>query len=85
MIGVLTIMMTACHSNSQKPKRIDFQTEDGKADYYMELKPADGLMKGVLVLMPGFSQRAEDIYDDSDLPSLAIKNNLLVITIGDWI
>ena len=82
LFSTLIVCMSSCNSNSQEPQKIDLTREDGKPGYYMELMPASGNIKGVLVLLPGFAQKAEDVFSDSDLPDLAHKNNLLVVGIS---
>jgi pimeloyl-ACP methyl ester carboxylesterase len=78
----MLVLVIACQSNSQKVEKISLPLEDGKAGYYMELAPGDDHIKGVLILLPGFSQKAEDVFSDSGLPDLAHQNDLLVVGIS---
>lgn len=82
LVSTLIVCTMACTSTSQQPQKIDLAMEDGKPGYYMELVPSSGEITGVLVLLPGFSQKAEDVFRDSDLPDVAQKNNMLVVTIS---
>lgn len=76
------LTLISCHTMSQEPQKVNYERHDGKQSYYMELVPDAETFAGVLVLMPGFSQRAEDVYRDSDLPQKAMAQNFLVVTIS---
>jgi len=47
--------------------------------YYLSVLPKGEMIKGAVVLFPGFSQKAEDIFMDSKLHEYAYENNLLTI------
>jgi len=47
--------------------------------HYYVLKPVSDNIAGVVVLLPGLSQKSEDVITDTKLPQLAVENNLLVI------
>ena len=67
---------------SQTPIKHTYTSDDGTEMYYMALSASEKSYKGVLVLMPGFSQRAEDVFRDSDLPETAAGAGLLVVTLS---
>lgn len=51
-------------------------------DYYLAVPPASGEIKGVLVLLPGFSQKAESIFPETKLHNVAYVNDLLTIAVA---
>lgn len=47
--------------------------------YYLSVKPKTEPIKGVVMLLPGFGQKSEDIFLDTEIPQVAVKNGFLVI------
>ena len=81
VMSVFCILMSACQSSSQEPVRVSIELDDESTHEYMEWLPNNKPI-GVLVLMPGFSQRAHDVFADTDLPTIAQENDLLVVTMN---
>ena len=55
---------------------------DNSDDYYLVLRPTTDKIKGVLVLLPGYGEKAESIFPQSKLFNVAYANDLLTIAIA---
>lgn len=64
---------------SQSIKKIVLDEKDEISGYYLVLEPVEQEIEGVLVLLPGFGQRAEDIFPETKLHNVAYSNNILTI------
>lgn len=52
---------------------------DADYGYYLAVPPKSKEIKGAIVLLPGFGQKAEDVFRDSKLHQFAYENALLTI------
>lgn len=53
--------------------------DDSEFGYYLSVQPESKMVKGVMVLLPGFGQKAEDIFMDSSLHKIAYEHDILTI------
>lgn len=67
---------------AQSAERITYNTKDTLHGYYIAAMPDGASIEGVLVLLPGFGQRAESIYPESKLFNVAATSNILVIAVA---
>ena len=79
---ILLITILGC-SYSQSDENITIEkvvidSSDSEYGYYLSVKPK-GTIQSVLVLFPGFSQKSESIFLDTDFHKLAVEQNILVI------
>ena len=80
---MLSILFCACSLSvfGQGFERVVFNEKIANG-YYLALMPKTDAIKGVLVLMPGFGEAAENIFPESKLPNVAYANGLLTIMIA---
>jgi len=81
----LIILITLCHScnsvnqvDKLEIEKITIDSSDPDFGYYYSVEPI-GEIKAVLVLLPGFSQKSEDIFTNSEIHEEAYKRNILTI------
>jgi pimeloyl-ACP methyl ester carboxylesterase len=77
---ILLSAPTSCFA--QSIERITYNAKDTLHGYYLAAVPHIQQIDGVLVLLPGFGQRAESIYPESKLFNVAAHNNILVIAVA---
>jgi len=79
----LTILSTLIFTSvlGQTIEKITFN-DNNTDDYYLILKPATDKIKGVLILLPGYGEKAESIFAQSKLFNVAFANDLLTIAIA---
>ena len=73
-------------------EKIIIDEADEHFGYYMSVKPK-GEIKAVMVLFPGFGQKSEDIFRDTDLHKVAYENGIMTVgfsgkmrfSADDWI
>ena len=65
----------------QSLEKIVFNDKDAD-DYYIQLKPPSEKPNGVLVLLPGYGEKAESIFPSSNLFNTAYANNIWTIAIA---
>ena len=65
---------------SQKPTITYRNSTDSSVNCYLIIKPT-GLVKGVLVLSPGFEELPECVYTETDLARVAAQPGLLAIIV----
>ncbi|MBK8954346.1 MAG: hypothetical protein IPM34_02180 [Saprospiraceae bacterium] len=63
-------------------KKIMLDESDFYSGYYLAVEPRSGKIDGVLVLIAGYGQRAEDSPPETRLHRLAKENNILTIFIA---
>ena len=68
--------------SAQNIEKIILNPLDNVSGYYLAVKPQSGIIKGVLILLPGFGQAPESVFSESKLPDTAYRNDLLVIAIA---
>jgi len=59
--------------------RFDIKNPD---DYYLVLAPASAKIQGVLILLPGYGEKPEDIFPESKLFNVAYVNEILTVAIA---
>lgn len=79
----LTILSTLIFTSvlGQTIEKIIFSDKNAD-DYYLILKPPTERIKGVLILLPGYGEKAESIFPQSKLFNVAFSNDLLTIAIA---
>lgn len=81
LLFVLAILLQYFSIQAQGFEKIYFQAQDPEA-YYLALEPPTQKIEGVLILLPGFGQKPESIFTETDLPKAAAHNGLLIIALG---
>ncbi len=85
LLFLFFISLINIHCTSEKEvailriKSVVYDTEDQHFGSYLVIKPAARTVKGILLLLPGFGQNAEDIFLDTNLHQLAFENDILTI------
>ena len=78
----ILISLVGCSSAQSNEKlnieRVVIDSSDAEYGYYLKVKPK-GEIKSVLVLLPGFGQKSEDVFLDTKFHELAYERNILVI------
>jgi len=74
----LFVLSSALGQNFEK---IVFNDKDAD-DYYIQLKPPTEKINGVLILLPGYGEKAESIFPSSKLFNTAYANGVLTIAIA---
>lgn len=64
---------------AQSVKKIVVNEKEFFSGYYLAVEPESDSIAGVLVLLAGFGQRAEDIFPETKLPQTASANHILTI------
>lgn len=64
---------------SQTLKKIVLDNKDEYSGYYYVVEPEEDSIAGVLVLVAGFGQRAEDTPPETKLHNVAYVNNILTV------
>jgi hypothetical protein len=59
-----------------------FNQKDSTNSYYLVIKPKSDSIAGALVLFSGFGQKAESIFPETKLDSVAYANNILTIAVA---
>lgn len=77
--AVLVFLLLVNLVKSQKNEKVYLRLEDSSTLYYKAILPNENKIKGVLVLMPGLGETAEDVCVQTNLPQLAAQNQLLTI------
>uniref|UniRef100_UPI004049B301 hypothetical protein n=1 Tax=Fulvivirga sp. TaxID=1931237 RepID=UPI004049B301 len=67
---------------SQNFEKVIFDQNDTENGYYLAVEPEDENIKGVLVLMPGFSQKAESIFPETKIHNVAYLHGILTIAVA---
>ncbi len=79
---ILLFVFSVSVAFPQSVKKIVVDKNDNTSGYYLamepDIHPGDSI-KGVLVLLSGFSQQAESIFPETKLPNVAYANNILTI------
>ena len=60
-------------------EKIILDSLDVDYGYYLALQPKSDDIKGAMVLLPGFGQKGEAVFRDSDLHRFAYENNILTV------
>lgn len=76
-LGLLTLTRAA----GQTFEKVIFNDADADG-YFIQLKPPTEKIRGVLVLLPGYGEKAESIFPSSNLFNTAYANGILTIAIA---
>lgn len=74
-------LLTLSSAIGQNFEKIVFNDKDAD-DYYIQLKPPTERISGVLILLPGYGEKAESIFPSSNLFNTAYANGILTIAIA---
>jgi pimeloyl-ACP methyl ester carboxylesterase len=77
----LFLIVTSQQLNAQNYEKVEFDPaiEDG---YYLAVQPKSSELLGVLVLLPGFGESAENIFPETKIHNVAFLHGLLTIAIA---
>lgn len=76
MLTLLFVYDIAC---SQSVKKTVVNEKEFFSGYYLAVEPETGSPEGVLMLLAGYGQRAEDILPETKLQNVAYANNILTV------
>lgn len=82
--GTLTTifaLLTLSSAIGQNFEKVVFNDKDPD-DYYIQLKPPTEKINGVLILLPGYGEKAESIFPSSNLFNTAYANGIMSIAIA---
>ncbi len=79
IIFILIIIFWAENGKAQSIEKIVLDENDDISGYYLAVKPQTKKIDGVLILLPGFGQRAETIFPETKLHNVGYLNNILTI------
>ncbi|CAM4206327.1 hypothetical protein [Zobellia nedashkovskayae] len=77
--AILLFFLICQIGSSQAIEKIVLDEEDETSGYYLAVVPTENKIEGVLVLLPGFGQKAEAIFPETQLHKEAYENNILTI------
>jgi len=80
-LAILFTVFVACSNQAtsfSNPEKIILDNENEEYGYYLIVKPKDEI-KSVLVLLPGFGQKSEDVFLDTQFHKKAYSKNILVV------
>ncbi|MEO1652070.1 MAG: hypothetical protein AAFU64_00875 [Bacteroidota bacterium] len=66
----------------QQLEKETFDPLQGDQGYYLQIQPLDQDIRAVLLLLPGFGQKADNIFSESKLPYVASVNQMLTIALA---
>ncbi|HYD20598.1 MAG TPA: hypothetical protein VEB40_03910 [Flavipsychrobacter sp.] len=76
------VLMIAIQASAQNVRKIVVNERDDISGYYLAMEPqlrAGEPIRGVLVLLSGFSQLAEHTFPETKLPNVAYANGILTV------
>lgn len=76
---IIVLILVFQSANSQTIKKIELDESDFFSGSYLAVEPESDRIAGVLVLLAGFGQRAEDTPPETKLHKVAYSNNILTI------
>ena len=74
LLTVFTLL-TLSSVLGQNFEKVVFNDKDAD-DYYIQLKPPTGKINGVLILLPGYAEKAESVFPSSNLFNTAYANDI---------
>ena len=80
-ILTLSIVLIFGRVLGQNFEKVNFNDKNVD-DYYLILKPQTDNIKGVLILLPGYGEKAESIFHQSKLFNVAYANDILTVAIA---
>ena len=60
-------------------EKIELDSSDAQYGYYLSVQPKNETVNAVLVLLPGFGQKAEDVFLDTKFHEIAAEHNIQTI------
>jgi pimeloyl-ACP methyl ester carboxylesterase len=69
-------------TQAQTTKKIVVNERDSVSGYYLAIEPASHRVSSVLILLPGFADRAEAVFPETKLDDVAYTNDILVVAVG---
>lgn len=79
LLCFVVILLVCQITYSQTLKRIDLDSNDFFSGHYLVVEPKSDSISGVLVLLAGFGQRAEDTPPETKLHLVGYNSNILTI------
>lgn len=79
LVIVMILFINSQISFAQLLQKIELDTSDFYCGHYLAVVPQSDSISGVLVLLSGFGQRAEDTPPETKLHNVAYLNNILTI------
>jgi len=79
LLITLIIIFSTEIGKAQSIEKIILDEKDDISGYYLEVKPQTEQIDGVLILLPGFGQKAESIFPETKLHNVGYLNNILTI------
>lgn len=76
----LLLLLTV--AKAQTIKKITVNEQDSISGYYMTVEPASRRIATVLILLPGFADRAEAVFPETKLHHVAYTNDILVVAVS---
>ena len=79
LLIILIIIFSTEIGEAQSIEKIVLDEKDDISGYYLAVKPQTDKIDGVLILLPGYGQRAETIFPETKLHNVGYLNNILTI------
>jgi pimeloyl-ACP methyl ester carboxylesterase len=80
IIGLfIALLLAANTTRAQVVTKYVVNENDFFSGYYLAVEPKNDSVAGVLLLIAGFGQRAEDIFPETKLEQVAYENNILTV------
>ena len=77
---LLSLALTA--AQAQTIKKIIVNERDSISGYYLAVEPASHRIASVLILLPGFADRAEAVFPETGLDDAAYRQDILVVAVS---
>lgn len=79
LIPILIIIFWTVYGKAQSIEKIVLDKTDDVSGYYLAIEPQTKKIDGVLLLLPGYGQKAETIFPETKLHNVGYLNNILTI------
>ncbi|TAE29780.1 MAG: hypothetical protein EAZ91_11705 [Cytophagales bacterium] len=81
---VLSAALLLCLTvvQAQTITKITVNEQDSISGYYLTVEPASRRIASVLILLPGFADRAEAVFPETKLHNVAYTNDILVVAVS---
>ncbi len=76
------LLSTVAQAQTQTIKRIVVNERDSISGYYLAAEPASHRIASVLILLPGFAERAEAVFPETKLDNVAYASDILVVAVS---
>jgi len=77
-LSILSLFILS-NLSGQKMEKVFLDKTDSTKNYYTIIYPPEEEWKGYIVILPGFGQNAERVFEQTNLPKLTAQNGLLTI------